>query len=354
MSTNEETEGGGDCKVPQEYDPADCPSPDFEEPLSTEDTAKITRELNIVPCSEGSIRGQIGPGGMGGKFGGSFSVGCAQLTAIMKKYRALSKQIECIVSKTTICEKVNISGQNNITIINGKTGEILCPMDIDQEISIKIVQTSDMSDEQNVEITQKTGDFVESFLTELQKSQTGDNANPQGQKFLDASTTEIQSSQFMSNLTDSVKSSFTEVFAGNNVTIINHGIWTCPEGEAKITINQNIAIDAVVNKVFTNALNLASEQDTIKEFLDTLEIVQDSEQNGGGGGGGGDGISFWWWIAIGIWFLGVVIIAYNYYKTPKTMAMVIAAFSVMYGGILVGLYFLFKEAGKSLNPVNWF
>lgn len=333
-----------DCQPPQQTQPDRCRKQDQPLPeLSSAEAGDVAKDMGMRPCSKGSVE----VGNFLAKAHADMSVGCEQATLIARQYRLYQQQIQCILSSSIKCDKVNVHGKNNLVITNGRTGTINCPILIKQNIAIKLMETTRLTDTQKTELAQTSQDFLNSLINNVQGSTTEGETNPDGQKFVDASKNDIQSTTFSSELTESYQNSITEMFGENEVRIENQGVMKCGPDQ-KIEITQDVAIDAIIKKMFTNMMDLANNQENVSKFFEQVTSEQKQKRKEASGN-----IIMIIVIIICVGALGGFIYKNrDKFNNPSMRGQLILEI-IMFIIVVIIVLYVIKKIGHALNPVNW-
>ena len=342
-----------DCTKPQQQNINNCPKTTFPPP-TPDQAMNIAKAMGMsTPCSQGSASIKVGPLGLGGGASAHFSVGCEQQSAIITAYHAYSQQLQCIMSQNIQCKSSSVKSQNKISIYNAKGADINCAISINQNANIRLIEKTNFSQESVKQVNQASSDFINNFLENVQKSKTKGDVNPQGQKSLLDAQTDVKNLQKNEQLSQTVQTALTKVFAGNEVNIINYGQINCPKGGTAITIHQDIAIDAAIATVARDLLKIASQQQNVRKFLQHNTNIQDSTQSADSSS------SMKVIIIIVLIIIFLAVIGYYLYehraelKNPETRKVVLMKLGLYVVGALIVL-FLFYWILRKINPKNWF
>lgn len=331
-----------DCQPPQQTQPDRCIKEDQPLPaLSSAEAGDVAKDMGMRPCSKGSVE----VGNFLAKAHADMSVGCEQATLIARKYRLYQQQVQCILSSSIKCDKVNVQGKNKLVIIN--TGVIDCPVVINQNIAIKLMSTTRLSDTQKTELAQTSRDFLKSLIKNVQSSTTEGETNPDGEKFVEDSLSDIQSTNFSSQLNESYQNSITEMFGSNDIRIENQGVMKCgPDGNMEIT--QDVAIDAIIKKMFTNMMELANSQENVSKFFEQVTSEQKQKRKEASGN-----IIMIIVIIICVGALGSFIYKNrDKFNNPSMRGQLILEI-IMFIIVVIIVLYIIKKIGHALNPVNW-
>jgi hypothetical protein len=260
-----------ECKTPAAPDINSCPKAPVVPPATPNDVARVCHAMGMVPCSKASGKVKI----LFASASVHASVGCEQQNVLVKKYRSIQQQMSCMMSQTSTCQSVNVSAENTINIIVGPQGSVDCPLSIDQNIKVKMVNKGTFSNELKQAMSQHAVDLGKEIIQQVQDSTTKGETNPAGQKNVTSVQNDIQTLSSSTSFQNSITNAMTSVSGKNGVNITINGKWKCgPSG--KFEIHQNIVLDAMIDQGFKAALDQISKQASVTKFIS--EIAQKQKQ----------------------------------------------------------------------------
>lgn len=201
----------------------------------------------------------------------TYSVGCENITVTAIKYVQTKRSIMNVLN----CSCTNINQQtsaiNSITF-ESFNSKILCNIDIDQNIVVKNVVSSNITDTMKTEIQKVTTDLMTYTVDQLISTDTELSSTPEGNKTVTSIYNEINSDEVSNTIKYNISQMLQSVTGQNNLVIKIHD--TIMEGTT-CKFHQNIILELIATNIINSAMT------TLANLTSTTQAITDikNEQN---------------------------------------------------------------------------
>ena len=254
-----------------------CPTPAPSSAEITDNIPNILKMMGIQSCVSNTVAG--GSIFCGCAAADTLNIGCEQISVISQKYLQTVNVSTCILNSVSNNVSGSVIANNTINITATDHASISCnKFNIDQNINIRYVSVSAVSQEIKNNIVQQIQSFIKTTIESFQKSKTGYLASPQGQKSVQDALTQVNNNinSIISNTT--VTDILNNVFGSNTINITLGGYSTLSSENCKLT--QNSLIDFAVQNMVQTAISNFLNQSSVTKLTTEMKNSQVSEALG--------------------------------------------------------------------------
>ena len=248
-----------------------------------EATAALLKAMGAATCKTTSAAAGgisiIPPFAVGGAV--ATSIGCEQLHLLVSKVQTFQQIVTCVLHRASQSSSARIIATNDVTI----TGPLVGKLTINQDIHSTVQVMTQLTANDQLEITSHVDSFVKEFAEALQSSKTELVSNPQGQKDVEALSNQITQSEVQTQIVENIQKVSLDFIAGNKITINLTGYdgITADKTNVKnneIVINQDIVINYAAQLYLDAALNAIFDLQEAQQLVEDIKAEQKNESKG--------------------------------------------------------------------------
>lgn len=210
----------------------------------------------------------------------SSTLGCEQIIAIAEKYRAVQRNVTCILNQSTTTIKKVLTNVNSIRFEAGGDLNIMCPtMKIGQGISIKTMDEINISDQDETQIADDISSVAKAVANTIQTNVAGFGSTEKGGKEVIDRLTQVDNIDYKAKVKQAFREFSTTMDNQNNLVFKAGGnINIFAKEQCEIT--QDIVLDLAAKYVIDTVLKdaFSSSMSSVNEFEN--QIQQSSEGKG--------------------------------------------------------------------------
>lgn len=219
------------------------------------------------------------------------AIGCETLTVMSEKVRQATSNVSCLLNKSSKTDTLNMRAGNAV-IFKAEDGGILTvncagaaggQLKIQQDIQMKVVFISQMSDEEVNEITKQVDSAIKDVVDVMKNQDAGLNAVVQGSKTFSDKISDITSDSYQSSAKENIKKFEVKLTANNDIEFIARGGVVVGDRFYPSTLNitagqcnftQNMVIDLLAQNIVESTF-IQTFDDLFKTDVDTMKKVEE-------------------------------------------------------------------------------